>query len=643
MCGIVGEVRFDGKDVEQENILRMRDSLLHRGPDDAGVYVARDVGLGHRRLSIIDLSPLGRQPMWSASGRLAIVFNGEVYNYQEIGRDLESLGYRCKGTSDTEVVVNALECYGVEQALARFIGMFAMAVWDTREHTLLLCRDRLGVKPLYYAQDADRILFSSELRALLAHPSFPRELDREALARHLVAGHFGARETVFQQARKVLPGTFLRFSSDGACREQRYWSLPSNQRGAFVGSFEAACSRLHELLCDSLRYRLIADVPVGLFLSSGVDSSLLAAILRRDLRVDVSSFTIGFREATFDESAMASRLCKSLGMRHVVSRVASEEAQQVLDKFCDIFDEPFGDSSGIPTFLVSRLAQTQVKVALSADGGDEQFCGYTGQRAYPLLFLRFSRLPLSLRKALVGLVRRRLPYENLLSLSWPGLDRTRKTNRIARFEKLLALIECESEQCVARLYRNRGFNEQQANNLLGLQRDTLRLVDDVPLSPERTTLPDLADALMRGDCREWLPDDILLKVDRASMAASLEARDPLLDHRITEFAFSLPFSYLCAGGVQKRILRHLLAGLTTAETAARPKLGFDIPLDEWLRGCWKTSVEQYLAPEAVNKAGILAPDLVASEVRHFLALNGRSPARVWLMLNLQMWANRWLV
>ncbi|GAB6036593.1 asparagine synthase (glutamine-hydrolyzing) [Fundidesulfovibrio butyratiphilus] len=637
MCGICGQLAFGGAVADPAGIEAMRRALAHRGPDDSGVLTDGPAALGHTRLSIIDLSPLGHQPLRGDDPHLSIVFNGEIYNYREIRSELEACGRTFTSATDTEVALTAISHWGVAEALPRFVGMFAIAVWDGARRTLTLVRDRLGVKPLYYALSPEGLLFASEVRAILAHPAHSARLDRRALSSFLMTGYFPGDETALAGVRKLDPGTWMEISPDGSMAKGRYWSLEGLARGAYSGSFEAAADELRALFDSAFGYRLVSDVPVGMFLSGGVDSSLVAAVLRKDLDVRLRSFTIGFAERGFDEAAKAQSLCAALDLPHEVLRAEPAMAQQVLDTFCDVYDEPFGDASGIPTILVSRLARRTVTVALSADGGDELFCGYTGHMRYPRLYEKFSALPARLRRALAGLARS-LP---LGALSGGSLTR-KGQERAARLGRLLALLGAGTPRELLAVYAARGFFAHEAAPLLGLEKTSLPVgflhtALETEASPEQ-----LGDMLMRHDVRYWLPDDILVKVDRASMHVGLECRDPLLDHRVAEFAAALPMEYLCKDGVQKRILRHLLHKLVGPEAARQPKLGFDIPLGAWLSGPWRSHLDRHLGREALTATGLFDPDPARAVVERFLAGRGESPWRVWLLLTAQMWAARWL-
>ncbi len=637
MCGICGELATGAAPIDRAKHERMRRALDHRGPDASGSMVEGCVALGHTRLAIIDLSPQGVQPMVGDDAALTIVFNGEIYNYLELRRELEALGRVFRTATDTEVAVTALSQWG-EAALERFIGMFSIAVWNARERTLLLARDRLGVKPLYYVRLADRLLFASEPRAILAHGAYDPKVDTGALSSFLMAGYFPGEGTILSGVRKLPPGTWLKVRASGESQAGRYWSLDHIRRGDFSGSFDEAAEALRALFRNAFGYRLVSDVPVGMFLSGGVDSALVASVLKKDLDVNLLSFTIGFKERGFDEADKAAGLCGRLGSPHVARRVDEATAQAALEQFCHIYDEPFGDPSGIPTYLVSVLAREQVKVALSADGGDELFCGYTGHVRYPDLYQKLSAVPVPLRRGLAALVRS-LPWKELL----PGSRSRAGQVRVGRIDRFLQMLGVESPSDLLATYAARGFFSHEAAALLGtgqasLPEGFLDLAKHAASGQEG-----LASMLMAHDLRYWMPDDILIKVDRASMHVGLECRDPLIDHRIAEFAASLPLGYLHSQAGQKRILRHLLAQLDGESLARQPKRGFDIPLAAWLADAWRPFVEEHLSRERLLAVGALDPGPVRQVVERFQAGKGESAQRVWLLLAFQMWAGHWLI
>lgn len=642
MCGICGELSLDGAPVSRDAIIAMATAIAHRGPDDSGFHVEGLIGLGHRRLSIIDLSPRGRQPMWSADGRYCITFNGEVYNYREIGRELESRGCRFQGTSDTEVVVNAISIFGVEEAVRRFIGMFAFALWSPADGRLTLVRDRAGVKPLFYWTDSKRVLFGSETRALMAHPGFRKEVDRVGIGQFFVTGFTLGETTALANVRRVLPGHILSVDRQGNWKQTRYWGLDDVIRSRGQATLADAAEELQSLLESAVRYRLVSDVPVANFLSGGTDSSLVAALLAKRIGADVQHITVGFRGSAFDESAKAAKVASELGVRHRVHNVEAGEAMAALERFTEIYDEPFGDTSGIPTSILSRVARADVKVALSADGGDEQFCGYESYGRYAGAWSLLGKIPAGLRRLAVAAARM-MPLRKMSALlggeqQAAGL----RPQNYARLEKSLSIAEAGTTGQLIRAMFEKAWTWERTPEIGGVVPSALF---------ERTVLADpalsasddeLLGSMMRADYQAFLRDDILTKVDRASMHVSLEAREPLLDHRLAEFAFRLPLSLLHGGGDYKRILKFLLRRWVSEDVVSSPKRGFSIPLYAWMRGPWKTAVLEHLSPLAVRRVGLLNSRQVQDELDTFYDYPGGSAERIWMLLGFQLWAERWL-
>ena len=643
MCGIAGELSFS-KPVDAGNIKRMMNAIAHRGPDDEGLFCEESIGLGHLRLSIVDLSPAGHQPMWSADKSLAIVFNGEVYNYREIRPDLEAMGYQFKGNSDTEVVLNAIHCWGIEQALRKFIGMFAFAVWNAHERSLLLARDRAGIKPLFYSKTRHSLFFGSELKALYAHPGYQKRLDRRGLGQYFVLGYTLDDATVLADTFRVPAGHFLRVGADGSVNVQRYWSLDSIQRGSFAGSFDEAVEEMERLAESSFAYRLVSDVPVGVFLSGGIDSTFLAAILKKRIGADLLHITIGFRDARYDEAPMATQIASELGIRHEVRYIDAQDAASALRHFSEIYDEPFGDSSGMPTALLSAVTREYVKVALSADGGDEQFCGYESYPDYANRYRQLSYIPMPLRRA-AAKVLAALPYERLLSLHVARQGVSRNNPRlISTVDKAFEIMRAGTPSDLIRIMNEKGWSERKVGALLGEDLSGL-FVDSVFASRlvgnDTTDSTQMMDAMMRSDYQSFLRDDILTKVDRASMAVSLECRDPFLDHRFAEFAYSLPMEYVYYNGEHKHILKHILRRWISEPVLKVPKRGFVVPLYEWMHGPWKPLVREYLSRERIRTVGVLDENVVASQVDRFYRYEGIGAEKLLLLLNFQMWAERW--
>lgn len=626
----------------------MARALEHRGPDDEGLYCNGPIGLGHRRLAIIDLSSNGRQPMWTTDRSKAIVFNGEVYNHAEIRKQLVAKGYRFVSLTDSEVVLNAVHCWGMDAALAKFVGMFAFAIWNADDRSLWFCRDRAGVKPLYYHISDRSVLFGSELKALLAHPGFRRELSPLGLGQSLVLGYALGESTVFQKTFKLLPGHYLRVTSTGDVQDREYWSLDTIDRNSFSGTFREASDRLGEICEDAFAARLVADVPVGLFLSGGIDSSFLAAVLRKQLDVDLIHFTIGFREGAFDEAPKAAAVAAQLGLQHVVRYVDPPDVQEALLRFVEIYDEPFSDSSGIPTSILSSLAREHVKVALSADGGDEQFCGYESYPAYAERYAQVSRWPGLVRRAVAGVLGGVGAHRLLLSLGVAGnVDESAWdeggwiSRAIVRHQKALELLRVDQSMTLIRLMNEKAWTGATVAEALCVTVPDIFEGTVLDLTHLNVNEEEMIDAMMRTDYTAFLRDDILTKVDRASMAVSLECRDPLLDHRIAEFAFTLPMRFLYGEGEHKRIVKHLLRPWLSESILSAPKRGFSIPLRQWLKGPWKPIVMEYLSPGQVTDVGILRNRTVQMEVESFYRYPGYPAEKIMAMLNLQMWARRW--
>jgi asparagine synthase (glutamine-hydrolysing) len=640
MCGICGELAFGGAPVSLEPVRAMADAIAHRGPDDSGYYIEGSIGLGHRRLSIIDLSQLGHQPLWNHDRTVAIVLNGEIYNYREIARELESRGVAFRGGSDTEVLVNAVSVWGVEEAVRRLIGMFAFAVWDTRAQRLTLVRDRAGIKPLFYWSDARRVLFGSETRALMAHPAFEKAIDPRGLGQFFVTGFTLGDTTALRNVKRVLPGHIVSVDRDGNWTDTEYWNIDAVARSRGEVNLDEAADELEELLESAIGYRLVADVPVTNFLSGGIDSSLVAAVLQRKLGADLQHITVGFREAEFDESAKAKRVAEALGLRHSVHYVDTAEAQAGLERFVEVYDEPFGDTSGIPTHILSRIARQEATVALSADGGDEQFCGYESYARYRSAWNRMDPVPASLRRAAVG-VGRRLPLRALAGIASGDRDTTLRPQTYARMQKALRIGGARSTGELVRIMFEKAWTWDEPMPFAGAPRG---LFDRTVLSDAAIAADDdeLLGSMMRTDYRTFLRDDVLTKVDRASMHVSLEARDPLLDHRIAEFAYRLPLSAVYAGGEHKRLLKKLVRRWIPEDVVTSPKRGFSIPLYRWMRTIWKPTVMEHLSPAAVKQVGVLDPRVVEREVRQFYAHAGASAERIWMLMSFQMWARRWL-
>jgi asparagine synthase (glutamine-hydrolysing) len=610
MCGIAGFI--DPRTPDPQGVCEaMASALLHRGPDDAGCYVQRDVGIGlaHRRLAIIDLSPAGHQPMRSASGRYVIVYNGEIYNHAAIRQQLQQDGAApvWRGGSDTETLLAAIETWGLVPALQRCVGMFALAVWDRELRRLTLARDRLGEKPLYYGRSGQAFLFASELKALHAHPAFDARVNRDNLALYLRYCYVPEPLSIFQGISRLEPGTVLEVDEHGQCQQAlAFWSAAAVTDVAatrrFAGGETQALEALEEVLSEAVAQQMMADVPLGAFLSGGIDSSLVVALMQKQSSLRVRTFTIGFSERAYDESNYARAVAHHLGTEHTELVVTPNEAMQVIPRLPQIYDEPFADSSQIPTFLVAQLARQHVTVALSGDGGDELFGGYNRYVWARRLWgtMGFHR---PLRRGAARAIRTVSPttWGRLFSLTRPFLpQRWQAAHMGDKLHKLADLIACSRPE----LYQM----------LVSHWADPRRVVKRA--AEPRSRLTELMEhpggrsfeeCMMYWDLVTYLPGDILVKVDRAAMAVSLETRVPMLDHRVVEFAWSLPQDLRVRSGEGKWLLKQLLSRYVPRTLTDRPKTGFGIPIDAWLRGPLRAWAEELLDESRLRREGFFEP------------------------------------
>ena len=651
MCGIAGFLQFRSSSASEleARARRMADQLVHRGPDDSGLWTdpASGAAFGFRRLSILDLSPAGHQPMCSASGRYVIVFNGEVYNFGECRAELEKLGHSFRGHSDTEVMLEAVEHWGLEPAVRRFVGMFAFALWDGRDRVLHLVRDRLGIKPLYYGFSRGILLFASELKAIRAHPDFTPQIDRDALTLLMRHGYIPAPYSIYQGIAKLPPASAISFpaSADESgvlARPQFYWSLGDiaerGEREPFTGSDEEARAELDRLLRESVRLRMIADVPLGAFLSGGVDSSTVVALMQAQSGRRVKTFTIGFETQDYDEAAHARRVAAHLGTEHTELYLTPEETRAAIPKLPEMFDEPFADSSQIPTHLVSALARRAVTVSLSGDGGDELFGGYTHYTRAPWVRRRLGWIPFPLRRALAA------------GLAWPGVAAYNRVpgGRRQFFsehsrpgtagEKIHKLAQALAARGPWELHQHFSSHwRSPADLVLGGQERPTVFTDP----SRRPAVLDFAGRMMTADALMYLPDDILTKVDRASMAVSLEARVPILDHRVVEFAARLSLRLKIHQGQGKWLLRQVLYRYVPPALIERPKQGFAAPIGLWLRGPLRGWAEALLAEDRLRSEGYLRPEPVRQIWKEHLAGDRNAQDLLWDVLMFQAWLERW--
>lgn len=647
MCGFAGFVARSRPLPREadEVVARMAAMLVHRGPDDAGAWVDRAAGvaLGFRRLAILDLSPTGHQPMHSHDGRFTAVFNGEIYNHRDLRRELEARGRSFRGTSDTEVILEAAAEWGSEEAVRRLWGMFALALWDAGARRLVLARDRLGKKPLYVAETREGLLFASELKAIRAHPAFDPALDREAIASYLRFGYVPTPQCVYRHARKLRAGWLASVEADGRIHERPYWRLGEvAARGlaeARALDIDEAAEELDGWLRDAVARRMIADVPLGALLSGGIDSSAVVALMQALSPRPVRTFTVGFAERAFDEADAARAVAAHLGTDHVELRVTPAEAQAVVPRLPDIYDEPFGDASQIPTLLISAEARRHVTVCLSGDGGDEVFGGYVRHVWADRLWRRLAPWPHRVRR-LGGWLLAAVPpglaggayraAEPLLPRAW------RQRHPAEKLQKLAALAAARTlDDVYLSLVSAWPSPERIVPGAAGL------LPFDAAPWPAEVS-PTGVEQMMLLDQATYLPDDILVKVDRASMAMSLEVRAPLLDHRIVEWAWQLPRDLRTDRSVGKRLLRRVLARYVPPALTERPKTGFGIPVGEWLRGPLRDWAEALLDPRRLAADGLIEPAPVRQAWQEHVRGRQDHAARLWIVLMLQAWRERWV-
>jgi asparagine synthase (glutamine-hydrolysing) len=646
MCGITGFWNPDGLDAGEARftLTAMTDALQHRGPDDSGAWIDPDAGiaLGFRRLSIIDLSPAGHQPMESHSGRFIIVFNGEIYNFRSLRQELEQHGARFRGRSDTEVLLAAVEAWGIVGALERSNGMFAFALWDRSERILHLARDRAGEKPLYYGWVGRSLMFTSELKALRAHPDFRPLVSRDAVALFLRRGYVPSPYTIYQGIRKLRPAARIAFHLDQAhpdttAEPTPYWSArEAAERGIedpFRGTAEEAVEALDAVLSDAVCIRMESDVPLGAFLSGGIDSSTIVALMRAHTPNRVRTFAIGFDDAASNEAPFAAAVARHLGTDHTDLVLTPAEALAVIPQLPEIYDEPFADTSQIPTYLVSRMARQHVTVCLSGDAGDELFGGYRRHRLGPAIWNSIRWLPESWRRRASRLLAP--PAETgaasmLLNRLTRGL--TGKRNLVERMRQTADMLPAQSP---ASLYHYMMSYWKHPEVLVPGAREPLLPATDTAQHPTLHGVP--SSLMMYLDFVAYLPDDILVKLDRASMAVSLEARVPLLDHRVIEFAWRLPLAMKLRGDGGKWIMRQVLDKYVPRQLVSRPKQGFHMPIAAWLRGPLRNWAESLLDERRLREVGGLDPAPVRRKWKEHLAGTSRWDYHLWTVLMLQAW------
>jgi asparagine synthase (glutamine-hydrolysing) len=645
MCGITGFLTSSAENEFEMKVVvaRMADQLVHRGPDDSGVWVDRQAGVafGHRRLSILDLSPDGHQPMHSESGRYVIVFNGEVYNFDELRPTLENMGHKFRGHSDTEVMLAAIEQWGIDEALPLFNGMFAFAVWDRKDRQLHLVRDRLGEKPLYYGWMGRTFLFGSELKALVAHPEFKDEVNRDALALYLRYNCIPAPYSIYRGIKKLPPATKLTLTlSNMHCMPSpaSYWSAEEAVRRGleepFEGSEKEAITCLDALLRDAVKTRMVADVPLGAFLSGGVDSSAIVALMQQQSQRPVKTFSIGFPDEAYNEAKYAAAVARHLGTDHTEYYVSAEEAMKVIPHLPRFYDEPFSDSSQIPTYLVSALARRYVTVSLSGDGGDELFGGYKRYFIWGRIWNAVQLAPAFIREAAAWSLRHVGPqrWNRLLGFAFPRFLTARDI--VSPGEKVEKLAQILSAKDSFSRYQVIVSDWETSNSCVRGGVEPSSLLNQRCVGTE---FRDFCVQMMFLDTVTYLPDDILVKLDRAAMAVSLEGRVPFLDHRVVEFAARLPLSMKLRNGGGKWILRRVLYQYVPQELIDRPKKGFSLPIAEWLRGSLREWAEELLGESRMRHDGYFHPKIVRKIWEDHLSGQRDFRHHLWALLMFQAW------
>ena len=625
MCGIVGIVRNDKSDVDQALLARMCAAIRHRGPDDEGFYFSAAVGLGMRRLAIIDLKS-GQQPIHNQDRTAWIVFNGEIYNYRELREQLEKLGHTFYTNSDTEAIIHAYDQYGAD-CPKHLRGMFAFAIWDERTQELFLARDRVGKKPILYAQVNGQFIFGSEFSALLQHPDVSRDIDAEALHHYLSFMCVPAPLTAYRAIRKLEPGHSLRYRK-GEIKTERYWQ-PDFSKKVDISEAEAG-ERAIEILRDAVKVRLMSEVPLGAFLSGGIDSSAVVALMSEVSSAPVKTFSIGFEEQDFSELHHARRVAEHVGADHH-EFIVRPDALEVLPILVEHYGEPYADSSAIPTYYVARETRKHVTVALNGDGGDESFAGYERYAAMRLAE-RYHRIPAVLRDTVVRQAIELIPSSETKRSRVRDVKRFIQAASLGKVERYLRWVSVFDTEAKQDLYSE------------DFQRETQRLSAANMLDPwfAQANGSGVVDAALLTDIMTYLPNDLLVKVDIATMAVSLEARSPFLDHHVMEFAASLPEKFKLRGLTTKYLLKRVLKKLLPAENLNRRKMGFGVPIGHWFRGRLQPFLRETLLAEVALKRGLFKPEAVKQLVELHTRGERDYSHQLWTLLMLELWFQRFI-
>jgi asparagine synthase (glutamine-hydrolysing) len=642
MCGITGYLttRGDPESVLRQDATRMCDGIAHRGPDDQGLWLDAPNGvvLGHRRLAIVDLSPQGHQPMASACGRYMVVYNGEIYNHMALRQQLGNVAWR--GHSDTETMLACFTRFGVRATLDMLVGMFAFAVWDHQTRSLILARDRMGEKPLYYGRlPCGDFVFGSELKALRAHPRWQAEIDRDSLALYMRHNNVPAPRSIYKGIAKLRPGSWLEVSAGGEVREGLYWRMQDVVERARAQRLEVpdaeAIDQLEAVLSQAVKDQMVADVPLGAFLSGGVDSSAIVALMCKQSSNAVRTFSIGFAEEGFNEAEHAKAVAAHLGTDHTELYVTAQDALAVVPRLPRMYDEPFADSSQIPTYLVSQMARRHVTVSLSGDAGDELFAGYNRYLLAERLWNSLSSVPLGLRRVTARAILGVSPgaWDSVTGLAAKGVPALRRHARIGdKLHKLAANVMPVATR--EAMYRSLVSHWHEPASLVLGSSEPKTLLDEIALELPGTSS---VEQMCLLDQVTYLPDDILVKVDRAAMAVSLETRVPLLDHRVVEFAWRLPMHQKIRGGSTKWLLRQMLYRHVPRELIERPKQGFAVPIDHWLRGPLREWAHGLLNPARLRAEGFFDAAMVERCWNEHQQGQRNWEHRLWGVLMFQAW------